>query len=298
MPFGIDLGFSFGKKKASGTATDTRNETTTLSGTQTQAGVQSGVTNTSTSSSGTQQTSQSGVTTQDQTQSQSGTQKTTGTTTTLGTDVIDTLSGVVKQVLGAGVTDANIAALSNMIAGRTNFNADQFVDDQVTAARTRGEEQLQEQNSAFGNTIGGTANENSMAALLAARGRNDLEANIAGVRSSAEQAAQDIQNKNLGAAIEAQTGIAGIGQALTEAIKGGTTTTDMTQLTDQISNLLGKNTSAESGTTTEQQQSNQQVTQLLDTLQQLLTNQTSNTTGTETETSKTKSGGLGLSLGI
>lgn len=295
---GLNLGFSFGKKKSSGKGTTTTDQLVDLTGSQTQSGTQSGTTNTSTSTSGTQTTQQSGTTTQDQSQSQSGTQKTTGLTTTLGSDVIDTVSNAVKQVLAGGINPANITALSDMIGGRTGFNGDQFVADTVNAARTRGEQTLQEQTSAASSAIGGTPATNSMAALLAQRGRNDLESNLAGIRASATAQAEDIQNKNLGAAIEAQSGIAGIGQALTEAIKGGQTTTDMTSLTDQISNLIGKGTSATAGATSEQQQSNQQVTQLLNTLTQLLTSQQQHTTGTEDTTQKGKSGGFGLSLGI
>lgn len=295
---GLNLGFSFGKKKSSGKATTTTNQIVDLTGSQTQAGQQSGTTSTSTSSSGTSTTQQQGSTTQDQSQTQSGTQKTTGLTTSLGSDVISTVSDAVKSVLAGGINPENIAKLSEMIGGRTGFDSNQFVADTVNAARTRGEETLQEQVSGASNAIGGTPATNSMAALLQQRGRNDLEANLAGVRANAAATAEDIQNKNLTTAVGAQSGVANIGTALTEALKGGQTTTDMTSLTDQISNLIGKGTSASSGVTSEQQQSAQQVTQLLDTLTQLLTTQQQHTTGTEDTTQKGKSGGFGISAGI
>lgn len=295
---GLGLGFSFGSKKSSGKATTTTDQLVDLTGSQTQAGTQSGTTTTNTNTSGTSTTQQSGATTQDQSQTQSGTQKTTGLTTSLGSDIISTVSDAVKSVLAGGINPANIAKLSEMIGGRTGFNADQFVSDTVGAARTRGEETLQEQTSAASSAIGGTPATNSMAALLQQRGRNDLEASLGGVRANAVATAEDIQNKNLGAAVGAQGGLANIGTALTEALKGGATTTDMTSLTDEISNLIGKGTTASIATTAEQQASSQQVTQLLDTLTQLLTSQQQHTTGTEDTTQKGKSGGFGISAGI
>ena len=295
---GLGLGFSFGSKKSSGSGTDTTNQTVALTGSQNQNTNESGATTSATSGTTSSTGQQSGVTTQDQSQAQSGTTKSSGTTTTLGGDVMSSLSAAVKQVLSGGINPANIDALSSMIAGRTGFDSQKFVAGQVDAARTRGEQTLQEATSARNADIGGTPATNSMAELLAARGRNDLESSIAGVQANATATAEDIQNKNLTAATGAQSGIAGIGAALTEALKGGTTTTDTTQLMDQIQQLVGKGTTAESTASQQATESNTATTQLLNTIAQILTNQTQQTTGTETQTQKGKSGGLGLSLGI
>lgn len=292
------LGFSFGKKKQSGTQTTDLSSTTNLTGNQQQSSVQAG--NTTTNTSGVTNTSgtQTGTTTQDQSQQQAGTQKTTGLTTTLGGDVIDALSKSVQSVLSGGVTPGNIAALSDMISGRTGFNADKFVADTETAARNRGEQSLQESGSAFAARAGGTSKTNSMAALLEQRGRNDLEANLAGVRAQATATAEGIENQNLATAIEAQSGIAGIGAALTQALKGGATTTDMTSLTDEISRLVGSGTTTQASQQTATASETSSTQQLLTEITNLLSQQTENKTGTETSTMKGKSGGFGLSLGI
>lgn len=299
------LGLSFGSKKQSGTQDTTTNQTTNLTGSQTQNTSSSGTTNTSTTQTGTQSQSgrTSGQTTQNQTQSQQGSTSSSGITTSLGQDVIDALTSTVGNVLGGGITESNIANLSNMIAGRTGagaFNADQFVSDSVEAARNRGEQTLQEQGSAFASGVGGTAETNTMAALLAQRGRSDLESNLASIRANAEATANQIQNQNLATAVEAQSGVAGIGAALVEALKGGQTTTDTTQLTDQIAQLIGRGTSLEGTTQTGTSTSTEQSTtnQLLNQIAQILTQQTEQTQGTENVSQKGKNGGFGVSLGI
>lgn len=292
------LGFSLGKKKQSGTQNSVLDSVTDLTGSQTQSSVQSGTTTTNTSGTTSSTGTQSGTTTQDQSQSQSGTQRTTGITTNLGADVINSLSETVKSVLGRGITDANLSGLSEMIAGRQGFDADQFVADTVAAARNRGEQTLQEQNSAFASRVGGTVKTNSMAALLEQRGRNDLEANLAGIRAQATGQAEGIENQNLATAVGAQQGVGSIGAALAEALKGGTTTTDMTSLTDQISQLIGRGSSME---TSQQNTSASETTatnQLLAQIAEVLTQQREQQKQTEDVTSKGKSGGFGLSVGI
>lgn len=296
MAFG--LGLSFGKKKQSGSQNTVLNSLTELSGTQDSTSSQSGTTTTNTSGTTSTSGTQTGTQITDQTQSQVGTTKQTGLTTTLGEDVIGALSDTVKQVLGGGVTSGNIAMLSEMIAGRSGFNGDQFVADTVTAARNRGEQTLQEQGSAFASRVGGTAGTNSMAALLEQRGRNDLEANLAGIRAQATGQAEAIESANLGAAIEAQTGIAGIGAALADALKGGQTTTDITSLTDQISQLIGKDTSLQQTQQNTTAAETSTTNQLLEQIAKVLTQQTEKQTGTEKTDTTGKSGGFGLSLGI
>lgn len=292
------LGLSFGSKKQTTNQSGTGTTITDMSGTQNQTSSQNQSSTTSSSGSTSQSSLVSGQTTQNQSQAQTGTQRQTGTVTSLGQDVIDALSGATRDVLAGGVNADSIARLTSMIDGRTQFDANSFVNDTVDAARNRGEQQLQEQNSTFQSQVGGSAGTNSMAALLAQRGRNDLESNLAGIRAQAVGQAEQIQNANLGAVLEAQTGIAGIGAALAEAAKGGQTTTDMTSLTDQLSQLIGKDTnlqsSRQSGTSNETSTTNQLLTQIA----QLLTSQHTNEKTTENITGTTKSGGFGISLGI
>lgn len=296
------LGLSFGKKKQSGTSTGTMTGVTDLTGSQTTNSTQAGSTNTTGTTTGTQTQSgtQTGTTIQDQSQTNQGTNRTQGLTTSLGSDVIDTLSQTVKSVLGNGVNPGNIAALSDMIGGKAGFDKDAFVSGIVDQARGRGEQTLQEQNSAFASRAGGTAGTNSAAALLAQRGRNDLESNIAGIQAQARGQAEGIENQNLGTAIEAQSGIAGIGAALAEAAKGGQTTTDVTQLTDEISKLLGQTgtTGATTQTGTSTEQSTTQTNQLLAQIAEVLTQQRENTSQTENVVQKGKSSGFGISAGM
>lgn len=299
MAFGI----SFGSKKQSGTGTSTIDKTTNLSGTQQNQSTQSGQTNTSTT--GTTNTSQnqqgSTLNTQDQTNRGQTTGRQTGTVTSLGQDVQDALSERVSAVLGRGITDSSLDALSAAVGDRVgSFDADSFVSGIVGQARNRGEQTLQEQGSAFGSVAGGTANTNSMVALLAQRGRNDLEANIAGIEAQARAQAEGITNQNLQTAAGVQTGLAGIGEALAGTLKGATSTTDMTSLTDEINQLIGKSggISNQNTTGTQTQNQNTSTTQFLEELANLITNQTSRETGSEVSTQKGKSGGFGLSLGF
>lgn len=296
MPLG--LGLSFGKKKQSGTQTTDLSQVTDLLGTQQQTSVQQGSTTTTTSGNTSTSGTQSGTQDTNQTQSQTGSTRQTGLTTSLGADVIGALSDTVKQVLGSGVTPENIAGLSEMISGRREFDGNKFVADTVAQARNRGEQSLQEQDSAFASRVGGTAKTNSMAALLAQRGRNDLETNLAGIQAQAAGQAEQIENQNLGASIEAQTGIAGIGAALAEAAKGGQTTTDITSLTDQISQLLGRDTTTQSTQQNTAATESSTMNQLMAQIAEALTAQRETQTGTEKATMKGSSSGFGLSAGI
>lgn len=295
MAFGI----SFGKKKQSSSTNATLTKNTTLAGEQQTAttGMQSSTGSTSTT--GSQSTTQSGTTTQNQTQSGTESGRQTGTTTTLGADVQAALSDRVKAILAGGVGNDSINALSSAIAGRTNsFNPDSAVANIVAGARNRGEQTLQESNSAFASRVGGTANTNSMAALMAARGRNDLEANLAGIEGQARLQAEQTANQNLTAASGAQGQVAEIAAQLGSVLKGGSTSVDMTTLTNQIQNLLGTSATSQTSNTVSQEQQQTAMTQLLAQLSNVLTNQTENVLGTEVSKTKGKSSGGGLSLKI
>lgn len=296
------LGLSFGKKKTSTTQDTAINKNETVAGSQSQAtsGFQQGTqSSTTTGNQSTTGTTVNTATT-DQSQTDRGSQSQSGTTQTLGADVTSALSETVKRVLGLGVNDGNLSALSDMIAGRTGFDADAMVGGIVANARNRGEQTLQETNAARESAIGGTAGTNSMAALLAERGRNDLEANLAGVEAQARAQAEGIANQNLTAAVGAQGGVADIAGGLATAAKGGTTTVDMTTLTDQISQLLGTqgNTSTVNQNVASSQQQNTATTQLIAEIVNALTNQTTNTVGTEKSKGTESKGGGGISLSL
>lgn len=297
------FGLSFGKKKASTNEITDVNKTETGTGSQSQATTGFNQGTSSTSSTGSQSTTgiQTTTGTQNQSQTDRGTQSQTGTTTTLGSDVTAGLSTAVKALLAGGVNDANIANISNLISGTaTGFDPESFVNDTVLAARTRGEQTLQESDAGLQSMIGGTAGTNSMAALLANRGRNDLEASLAGIRAGAVGQAEDIRNKNLATAVGAQGSLTDQAAGLGGILKGATTTVDMTTLTDQLSQLLGtqgQTTQNQSNTATAETQ-NTATTQLIAELVNALTNQSSTTIGTEKAQGTTKSGGGGFSIGI
>lgn len=296
------LGLSFGKKKTTTDQTSDVNKTDTLVGSQSQATTGFNQSNTATTSTGNQSTTgtTTGSTTTNQQQQDTGTQRQTGTTTTLGADVTEGLSAAVKSLLAGGINDANIASLSNMIAGRAGFDADSMVSNIVTGARTRGEQELQERNASIQSAVGGTDITNSMAALLAERGRNDLESNLAGIEGAARAQAEGIANQNLQAGVAAQGSLADQAAGLGSVLKGAETTVDMATLTDQISQLLGTQGTTQnvSQNTATAETQNTATTQLLAELVNALTNQQQTTVGTEHTKGTQKGSGGGLSLNI
>lgn len=296
------FGLSFGMKKQKSQSTTNVNSTEDLLGSESKAttGFQQGTSSTSSTGTSSQTGTQTNTQATDQAQTDRGTQAQTGTTTTLGADVTAALADRVKQVLAGGVTDANIANLANQIAGTGDFNPEEFVSGIVGQARNRGEQALQETDAATQSVIGGTEDTNSMAALLANRGRNDLEANLAGITSQAVAQAEGIRNQNLASGTGAQAQLASIAGGLGETLKGGTTTVDMQTLTDQISQLVGNQTgtttSAQTGTQSEQ--SNTATTQLIAEIVNALSQQTGTKVGTEFNKTKGSSMGGGISGGI
>jgi hypothetical protein len=296
------LGFSFAKKKQTTnnkTEID-KLETALTDESRNTSGSKTGTSSTTTSGLQTTTGTTTGASSTNQQQADRGTQTQTGTTTTLGADVQSGLSDAVKSLLAGGVNDANIANISNMIAGRSGFNADQFVADTVLGARTRGEQTLQETSAAQQSAIGGTAETNSMSALLANRGRNDLEASIAGITAATRAQAEGIANTNLASAVGAQGSLSEQAAGLAGTLKGATTTVNQQTLTDQLSQLLGLQNQS---TTTNQNVASSQTqntvsTELLAEIMNALTSGTNRTVGTETTKGKVSSSGGGAGLSI
>src|SRR3546814_895803 len=141
----------------------------------------------------------SDVCSSDLNQTTTGSTTQTGTTTTLDQGIQDQLSSALSSLLG-GINNESSSAISNAATGLLDFDPVSFVNDSVAAARNRGEQTLQESNSALGSAIGGTAADNTMAAFLAQRGSNDLAATLAGVRASATQTAAEIARGNVATA--------------------------------------------------------------------------------------------------
>ena len=295
MAFGI----SFGKKK------QTQNQTTDTNvkenSTTNQSQATTGQTSTSTSQSGsTSQNTQGNQSTDQinrQNQTQSGSTTTTGTTTTLDQGIQDQLKGALGGLLG-GIGDST--KLANASNNLLNFDSQSFIDDTVNAATVRGENQLQETNSKLGSAIGGTASDNTMAALLAQRGSNDLAANLAGIRAQATETAANIQRGNVAASSAVNQSQAGALAAIGDLLKGATTTTTQQSLEEQIAALVGSqagNTRTNESTQGSSQQnsnSNQLVNEIINAISKV----DSTKVGTENSKGTTKSGGGGFSLGL
>lgn len=295
----MGFGLSFGKKKQSSSGTSTVDKTTDLTGTQNTNTTSQGTTSTATS--GTQATTtqqnQTGSTAQQQTGTTSGSTK--GVVTTLGQDIQDALSSKVKEVLGAGVSGDSLQSLSDAVGGRaTSFDGNAFVSAIMGNARNRGEQTLQEQQSAFNSGVGGTAGTNSMAALLASRGRNDLESSLAATEAQARAQAEGITNDNLKTGAGVAQGITSIATALGDTLKGATSTSDTTNLMQEISNLLGSSAQSTTGSENTATSQTSKTDQLLQEIANVLTSQQQKEVGTETQKMKGKSGGFGLSLGF
>jgi len=298
MAFGI----SFGKKGSTTTTNTTGTKDETMTGSQTQNTTssnqtsQSGTSQTSSSQTGQQTNVQSGT----QTQSGTETGKVTSTTQTLGSDIQAALSDSVKKLLGGSGSQATFDAINNSISVLNSFDANGYVKSAIDSARYSGEQALQEQQSAYDSAIGGTAATNSMAALLASRGRADLEAKIAQVGNDATASAADIVTKNLGAVTSGQSSLTAQAQALAETLKGASTTTDQTTLSSQIQQLLNQSTgqTASSQQASESQATQQQSLSLISELVNALTKQQTNTVATEASKSSTKQSGGGFSLAL
>src|SRR3546814_10422962 len=78
---------------------------------------------------------------------------------------------------------------------------------------------------------------NTMAALLAQRGSNDLAATLAGVRASATQTAAEIARGNVATAAGVNQNTAGTVAEIGNLLKGATTTTSQQSLEEQIAAL-------------------------------------------------------------
>lgn len=293
------FGLSFGKKKQS--QNQTTDSTVKENSTTAQTQQTTGTTQTSTSQSGSTSSNSQGLSSSDQVnrqnQTNSGSTTTTGTTTTLGQGIQDQLSGALTGLLGGLGDSQKLAAASNNLL---NFDSQQFIDDTVRSATVAGENQLQENNSKLGSAIGGTAGDNTMAALLAQRGSNDLQASLAGVRAQATQTAAEISRGNVASASAVNAQQAGALSAIGDLLKGATTTTTQQSLEEQIAALVGSqvgnNRTSESNTGTSQQ--NSSSSQLVNELINALSNVNSTKTGTETVKGTTKSGGGGFSIGL
>jgi hypothetical protein len=282
MAFGI----SFGSKKEKGSSTTNVNKTETTDQTQTGTQTSTGLTQ----QSGTSATQTQGATTQTGTTtgSTTGSQTSTQQATQFSEPVLSSLESSVQALLG------NLPTAPSQMEG--SFNHDQFVQGGVDAASARIQGDLESSLNSIFDQFGGRDDSNSMATLLANRGRSDAAASIAGVRSQLEGQAQEIEKNRFLANLQGVGQQEGFLTQVLDALKGGrAATTGAVQTAEQTAG-----TSNQAGTTTGSETTQTAQTQLQQTIEQLLQQLqgTTTTVGTESTKSKGSSGGFGLGLSI
>lgn len=178
----------------------------------------------------------------------------------------DLLKGLISQ-LGAGVggegTDftQQIANLSSMLTGRA-AGAESAIQAQiepiVANARAKGETELGQSVTGLAQATG--SSQNSLIQLLAQKGRNDLETQLAGLTAELNLKARETGTNEFQGALQAlSTGTGSAGQ-------------DVNQIA-ALANILRGATATQTGTTTTTQASTEQnqISQLIDELQNIFT---------------------------
>lgn len=281
------FGFSFGKKKQSGTSNTTlnKNEVTNQQSDSFKLGettTNSNTTNVGTSS--TQQNTNNATTNVSQQQQDQTTQQYSDAT-------LAGLEGKVAQLFGSN----NLTNTVNSSIDRLDdFDASRFVSDSVSAATSREQQGLDEFLGGVSDGLGTSIGGNSMAGLLATRAQGDAAARVAGVRANAEATAQGILRDNASVSVGAAGAESGFLGNLLANLKGGISATTGTTVGSEAGTQVGSTTS---NTQTAEQQQTQSTTRLMEALSQLLNG---NITTTATESGKTtgKSSGGGFSLSI
>jgi hypothetical protein len=290
------LGLSFGKKTAK---TD---QTTKLSGTETQT--QTGLTGqqqvetsdqtvsglSSTSTTGENLGAQSGTSAL----TTAGTESQKGTTTLFSDSVLAALEsaglGSLARVAGAAPVDAS----------GLDFDSDQFVNDAVTRATAAATMSRQSAQGGLYDNLGGTSGGNTMAALLDQQLANQEAASIAGARNEATATAAGIERDNIGAELAVRGQDQGFAGQLLELLRGGVATSDVATDTNQQQRQENQSISQELQNQQQQQATEQQtstVNSLVSLIQQLVSGTTTTDT-TENVKGKTTSKGMGISAGI
>lgn len=284
------FGFSFGKKKSSGTSDI--NMDRTESTVQNSTGSTTGSSNTNSSSSGTSATNTSGT----QTNTTSGTQSTTGNSLTntsqmtqsLSNPMLGRLEGLVNSLMG-GVTSGGSVS---------DFDKNAFVDQGMSAATAKAQAGLDENIGGILDAIGGR--NNSMAALLSQRAQADTSATLAGANANLTAQAEEIARNNALAGQQVAGGRADILASILEQLRGGSQTTSGTQSTQTAENTSGTQTGTQTNASSSLTSEQQQQQQIQNTIQNILQSMfgSTNTTGHEVGRTTGSQSGFGLSLAI
>ena len=252
-----------------------------------------------------------------QNQTQTGTQNVTGTTASQGVSRNDTSGASASQTTGTTAeqqkstsktySDATLGALESRVQAMlanpnlgqiqqfSDFDPAAYVRNGMSAATARAQTSVDEALGGIYDQIGGR--NNSAAALLQQRVQNDSNANLAGVNANLTGQAEEIRRQNLLAGNTVTATSNDLVTNILAALKGGTTQTEGTGLTQSAQNNQQQNIGTNVGSQSQTGQSSQQTQsteQLINVLAQLI-NSNERTTGTEKTVGTTKSGGFGIS---
>lgn len=282
MAFGLSFGMKTGKSTTTSNVDKTETQNQTQTGTQTQSGT--------TTNTGTTSTQQSGSTTGATTNNQNttGQQQTQQTGTSFSAPVLSALEQSTQALL------AGIPTSPQKLD--TGFNPTDFVSKGMEAAQSSTKNALDDSLNSIFSTVGGRDNQNSMATLLATKARSDAGSALAGDYAQLTGQANQIAANNFNANVNAANSQNALIEGITQALKGGSSTT--TGNTTTAENTAATGTQAQNTNQTgTQATSNTQVSDLITAMQQILAG-TTHTVGTETDKTKTSSMGGGLSLGM
>lgn len=184
-------------------------------------------------------------------QTQTGRQNAQSTTSNYSASVLSGLDQLLGQTMGgsgasagADAIAAQLGSLRNQV-GAGGFDPAAYAEAQTRAAGTELKSAMNSGLSQMNDSLGATAGDNSMAALLASKLRGQTAAQLAGINSSALAQGtqiQQAQQQGLSSQIAALAGEQSDGlAALLGAARGGQTTTSA--LTQNNTNTIGSQVS-------------------------------------------------------
>ncbi len=301
MGFPFSLGFSFGKQKTKETRDTTLNKTeaTNQSQTENTTGTK---TNTTTGTSTQSNQSQGNAVSTQSTKSgevRQSQQQQTGSQSSFSNDFVTNAEAKINNLFDSLGTDR--AAINDRVGAIKNIDVGDYVNRAVAAATATQRSALDEGIGGIGSALGGTENENTAAALLAQRLRNESSATLGGVAAGAEAEALKINRENALASAQALGSQGNILADIVNALKGANVSTaqNLTGTERGETSASGQANNQTSETSTQTQQSTSQaietLTQTINALLQGLTttNAVENVKGTTTGKSFGLTGSIG-----
>ena len=208
-----------------------------------------------------QQQTSSGDTTAKTNTAQKNTSQATGVTSSLNSDVVNTVSGLISQLAGGkGQVNDIVSALISKAA--TPAISEQDIAAQQEAAKLQFDQGEAVDIGRAKNTIG--SNMNTYSKLLDQKGGQDLATTLAGIFAQAKLSNAQISTQQLMDALQGSATNSGQIAQLVEALKGANTTTSQSiagttsqdttaQTVQQVLDILnGTNTATQSSQTDEQ----------------------------------------------